>query len=169
MICRLPMSASEVNRECCVHLPGSHLPSTQVQHKLRDEDCRGASQPIRAAQDAGRTTQDQQELPSRHHKGQAGSQGTGAGLGAGGRVSGRRGGVSGRKGWVSSRRGGVSGRKGGVSGRKDWGLWGRRGGISGRAEGMGLGAEGVGLDAEWEGLRAGRGGGVKVKLEGLWV
>ena len=76
-MCILAMSGSEIDRECCVHLPGPHIPPTQVQHKLRDEDCGGAGQPIRAAQDAGRTAQDQQELPSRHHKGQAGSLGTG--------------------------------------------------------------------------------------------
>ena len=53
----------------CVCLPGAHISSIQVQHVVGAEDRRGARQPVRAAQDVGRTAEDQQELSTRHHQG----------------------------------------------------------------------------------------------------
>ena len=50
-------------------LPGAHISSIQVQHVVGAEDRRGARQPVRAAQDVGRTAEDQQELSTRHHQG----------------------------------------------------------------------------------------------------
>lgn len=48
---------------------GSDFQTTEVQHGVSYQDCSGASQPIRAAKNVGRTEEGQQELPLPHHKG----------------------------------------------------------------------------------------------------
>lgn len=50
-------------------ISGSDFPALEVQHHICDQDCCGASQPLRAAQDAGRSAQGQQELSIPHHQG----------------------------------------------------------------------------------------------------
>lgn len=48
---------------------GVHFPAAQVQHRLSDEDCRGAGEPLGVAQNVGWSAQGQQELPAPHHQG----------------------------------------------------------------------------------------------------
>lgn len=50
-------------------ISGSDFPALEVQHHICYQDCCGASQPLRAAQDAGRSAQGQQELSVPHHQG----------------------------------------------------------------------------------------------------
>lgn len=50
-------------------ISGSDLPALEVQHHICYQDCCGAGQPLRAAQDAGRSAQGQQELSVPHHQG----------------------------------------------------------------------------------------------------
>ena len=52
---------------------GPHIPPPQVQHQLCDQDCCGAGQPVRAAQDVGWSEEDQQELSPHHHQGHSAS------------------------------------------------------------------------------------------------
>ena len=49
---------------------GVHFPPPEVQHGVSDEDCCGASEPLRTPQDVGWSAQGQQELSSPDHQGQ---------------------------------------------------------------------------------------------------
>lgn len=53
-------------------LAGSDLPSLEVQHHVCYQNSRGASEPLRAAQNAGWSPQSQQELPLTYNQGTAG-------------------------------------------------------------------------------------------------
>ena len=50
-------------------LPGPDLPSPQVQHTVSNQDRSGASEPLRTAQDAGRSEESQQVIPPPRYQG----------------------------------------------------------------------------------------------------
>lgn len=52
-------------------LTGSDFQAIEVQHRISHQDRCGACQPVRAAQNVGRTEEGQQELSLSHHKGQS--------------------------------------------------------------------------------------------------
>ena len=53
----------------CFFFIGSNLPSLEVQHSVSSEDRSGAGQPIRTAENVGRTAKSEQILPTAGYKG----------------------------------------------------------------------------------------------------